>query len=38
MEKKEEVISFNREILNNPKIRAFSISDGDKVTYFFRFK
>ncbi len=33
MEKKEDVISFNREILNNPKIRAFSISDGDKVTY-----
>lgn len=33
MERKEEVISFNREILNNPKIRAFSISDGDKVTY-----
>ncbi|MCI8700401.1 MAG: hypothetical protein HFJ47_03560 [Clostridia bacterium] len=33
MEKKEEVISFNREILNNPKIRAFAISDGDKVTY-----
>lgn len=33
MEKKEEVISFNKKILSNPKIRAFSISDGSKVTY-----
>lgn len=33
MERKEEVISFNREILNNPKIRAFSTSNKGEVNY-----
>lgn len=33
MEDKEEIISFDREILKNPKIKIYSKSEGDTVKY-----